>query len=804
VLYIQVLQRKDTWQFDFTSAIIGAVAAWLIVAVVYSQRHQIKSFAEQVWAPIKEWRRRTRAGQGDKYLKVLQETVKSHLLFQPTNPELVFNPPVIKAPPALPNTLAEAAETPAFIEVPYEKLLDGASRIIITGSLGSGRTTALVMAIWETAKRADKDQPFDRIPVWIDLHNIAALAETEKTSPLDRLMQLAVLSLPQISTKWLQQQLRKTPSVILLDNWDMLPPDDRGIVATWIAEVAQDLHNSYWIVASDTKGYGVLVEVGFIPVQLHADWTEIKFRNLIQGWVKHFTIDTLPEDNELINGLLWANKTDATPLELVLRTVLYLKTSKFPKNPVDTLDFHLEIVLPTPNLGEDMDEVSNQARMIALKTITKVAMIHRLENRLVTRQQLTEITNENLPAKEDRHKKLDGVIRKLLNNTRLLKAEKKHWILPHYVWEDFLTAWYLTQEEIGLDFIQTHLNDTSWSLLIEYYAGMAEHSGVLVETILGNAVIYNDEASLLRASRWAIAAPKSCLWRSDVIKSLAKHFMNGGTDPDIRLLYGKYIGLIAGESSRAFFVKMLSSPELEVRSAALRGLGWSGSPREMTILSAALNDDTFELQRSAILGLRDLGTPGATTLLKGYLVDANEELAPFTAQALAVMPDGHQALQEAVLHPDLLVRRAAVHGLGHINEPWAIELVEDIIRTDPEWLVRSAAETALSLQQEELDNQTLILPQPNVEEVEWLIRWAARQGTGLGVGEAALTKLVDALQQGNANTKLLAILTLNQIGRYEHLSVLQPLLHDPDDLVKAQTNEVIQNITQRYQIYMGS
>jgi len=410
------------------------------------------------------------------------------------------------------------------------------------------------------------------------------------------------------------------------------------------------------------------------------------------------------------------------------------------------------------------------------------------------------IINENLPVKEDRHKKLESTVRKLINNTQLLSAQKKKWVITHYVWEDFLTAWYLTQQEIGQDTILTHLNSPSWSLIVEFYIGLAVASDALIESTLGQAAIYNDHTLLLQASRWAMVAPEPCPWCSEVIKALAKHFMNGGIRPDIRLLYGKYIGLVAGESSRAFFIKMLSASELEVRSAALRGLGWSGSPREMAILSAALNDENFEIKKSAILGLQDMGTPGATTLLERFLVDTTEELAPIVAQALAVMPDGHKVLQEAVQHPDLMVRRAALHGLGLINEPWAIELVEDIIRTDPQWLVRSAAETASSMQKEELENQPLILPQPNAEEIEWLIRWAAHQGSGLGVGDAATAMLIRAIQKGNSNTVLLGLLTLNQIGRQDHLAVLQPLLHDSDDLVKEQTNEVIQNITKRYQI----
>ena len=803
MFFSQVLQNKDTWHFDITSAIIGAAIAWLIVGIVYNKRREILAFVNKTWAPISNWRRRARAGQGDKYLRALQETVKSQLIFQPANPELVFIPPIFKSPPTLPKSLAEAAETPEFIDVPFGALFDGASRIVITGSIGSGRTTALIMAIWESAKRAEEDQPFDRIPIWIDLSNIAALPESEKASPLDRFLQLSTLTLPHVSPKWLQQQLRKTPSVILIDNWDILPQDDRGFVAAWIAEVAEDLPNSHWIVTSGTKGYGLLTEIGFVPVKLHTDWTNAKFIKLLQGWSELLSTEIIEYDEEVVKGLVWASRTDAAPLEIVLRTILYLKTSQFPIKPVDILDFHMELALPTPDLGDEMEEVSNQARMIAVNILTQVAMYRRLQNRWVTRQQFGEIIKENLPAKEERHKKLEGTIRKLLSNTRLLVEDKKQMTIPHYIWVDFLTAWYLTQEESGSDYIRSHLDDPNWSLLCEFYVGLVEDSESLVDTLLGRIVINRDPINMLRASRWAIIAPETCQWRGEVSKSLAKNFMNG-VDQEIRLLYGKYLGLVAGESARAFFIKMLTSSELDVRAASLRGLGWNGSPKVMAILSAALNDSSIEIRRSAILGLRDLGTPGATTLLEGYLENADEELAPVVAQSLAVMPDGPKVLQDAIQHPDLLTRRAAVLGLGEIGEPWAQELLDEIIRTDPEWLVRSAAETAVSSQLEEKDKEKVIQPHPQIDEVDWLIRWAARQGTGLGVGEAALAMLMRAVQQGDANTKVLGILTLNQLGRQEHLSALEPLLHDPDELVKAQASEVIKNITQRYQVYEGS
>lgn len=799
----QVLQGKDTWRFDITSAVIGAAIAWLMAAFLYSKRQEIKKFVDSIWAPIKDWRRKTRAGQGEKYLTALQEAVKSELLFHPEHPESLFIPPVLLAPPNLPKTLAEAAETPLYKKVPYQNILCGASNIVMTGSLGSGRTTALLMAIWEATKHAEEGQPFRRIPVWIDLAKINDLAEEEKITPLDRLLQLAALSLPQVNTKWLQQLLRKSPSLILLDNWEFLPPDNRSIVAAWIKTIAQELPESHWIITSHTQGYGQLVEIGFVPVKLSIEWSDNKFQKYIQTWADHFSIDLDSENKEILKTLKWAEKTGATTLELALRTILFVKTRQLPNRPVDTMDFLLADILPPPQLGDEMEELSDEARFTALQIITEVARINRLENRAVNRQELTDIFQRNLPPKEERHKRMENTVRKILGSTMLLHEEKKEWTLPHFVWRDFLTAYALTQEDAGSDYIQTHLEDPLWSLLVEYYIGLVEESEAFVETLLGNAAIYNDDNLILRAGRWAIVAPENCEWRSEVIKNLAKCFVRTDIDTERRYTFGKQIGMVAGETARAFFMKMLSSSELQVRAAALRGLGWSGSPREMAVLSAALNDNNFEVKKCAVLGLCDLGTTGATTLLENYLPHADEEIASIVAQSLAEMPDGPPVLQEALQHPDLLVRRAAVHGLGQIEEPWAIELIEHTMRTDPEWLVRSAAETALESKLENAEEQAVVQPQPKPEEIEWLIRWAARHGMGLGMGHAAQEMLVRAIQEGSANTKLLAILTLDQIGQKEHLSILQTLLHDSDELVKAQTREVIKHITQRYHIYTG-
>jgi len=90
-------------------------------------------------------------------------------------------------------------------------------------------------------------------------------------------------------------------------------------------------------------------------------------------------------------------------------------------------------------------------------------------------------------------------------------------------------------------------------------------------------------------------------------------------------------------------------------------------------------------------------------------------------------------------------------------------------------------------------------PPPEVDKMDWLIAWAARQGQGVGVGEAALKTLLQALSEGNPDAKVMAALTLAQIGRESHLSVLESLMQAADPLVQEAATTAVQQIRRRYQ-----
>jgi len=298
-------------------------------------------------------------------------------------------------------------------------------------------------------------------------------------------------------------------------------------------------------------------------------------------------------------------------------------------------------------------------------------------------------------------------------------------------------------------------------------------------------------------AHWSLLAPEDAPWPKNIAKLLAQSFIVKELDSATRVRLGQALAAIAGDNARAFFTQTLRHPDLSIRCDALRGFAWCGSAREMPILTNALGASTFEIRHSAILTLRDMGTAAAVRILSQTLNESDDEhLLPLIAEILAQLPQGQEVLRTAISSPDLLVRRAAAHGLSHIQQAWAQTTLEQMVREDPEWLGRSAAETALNTLRESA--HITIAPPPAIDKTEWLIHWAARKGVGVGIGEAAMAILTRAIAEGDTETRLMAALTLAHIGRAEHLTLLKPFLTDENAQLKGAATQATRAIQQRY------
>lgn len=796
-----LFQRSVGWQFDLRSAIIGALVAWIIAGILYSQRERLAELARSLWAPVAAWRRRVQASQEEKYIRALRRALKPLMLLAPEEPDRVVVPPTYRAFAPLPKTIAEVGQSDWSATVSHEALLEGHNKLVITGLHGSGRTTGLRVGVWQVTHQPDTShgRPYDRLPVWIDLRDIDQVGQEAQAMGGPALAQLASTFLPEVLPKWILRHLKSEPALILLDNWEALTEAQRATVAGWIAEADDVAQDAVWWVAASTTGYGNLVEAGFMPVELVPTTDVAAIPRLFDAWRRNLDLAEAATavNDDLIDALAEALKAGAPLWEMHLRVVLNLMTGEQPVRQEEVMSSYLDATLNRVDLGKGSEAWATPAVDGAEEVVVTLAAMERIDGQTITNQVIRETVEAALPPKEVRHRRLESAVRRILADCGLLRQDGKGWTISHPLLADYLAARYLAAQETGQETLRAHLEDPTWLVLSEFYAGLTD-AGELADLLLSASETEGDREALLRAARWGIVADGAHVWRKRLIKALAQTFMEADLAWAMRLSTAHALSLVAGEGARAFFLRMLRQPSVEVRCAAIRGLGWSGTSKEMPLLAAALRDPSPAVQASAVDALRDFGTDGAVMLLAENMPDVDETLMLRIAEALASNPSGWSPLEEATSYPDLLVRRAAAHGLGLIAEAWAEERLLEIGREDAEWLVRSAAESALQAKEERAETRTQVPPPPRVDQMDWLIAWAARQGQGLGIGEAARETLLRAAQEGNVDAKVLSALTLAQIGRRTDLPLLEVLGREQDPEVQRAASWALQQVQQRY------
>jgi HEAT repeat protein len=254
-----------------------------------------------------------------------------------------------------------------------------------------------------------------------------------------------------------------------------------------------------------------------------------------------------------------------------------------------------------------------------------------------------------------------------------------------------------------------------------------------------------------------------------------------------------------GDPGVVYFLRQAADhSNIDIRVAALEALGHLAGEADLPTLEIALVDPEPAVQEAAVTALGTMGGRAAIHRLTRLLIEAEQELRIKAACALAGCGgEAWEILQEALQEEDILTRRAAVYGIAEVPRPWARDLLVKTIREDSEWLVRSAAETAL----EAVDAPTEpVKPPLDISEAGWLISWAAQRDEPVGRGEAALPVLLRALEEGRPAIQRAAIRALGLIGRPEHVPLLRRKMKESEGETAASAMEALKELAQRHDI----
>jgi len=218
---------------------------------------------------------------------------------------------------------------------------------------------------------------------------------------------------------------------------------------------------------------------------------------------------------------------------------------------------------------------------------------------------------------------------------------------------------------------------------------------------------------------------------------------------------------------------------------------------DLPTFEAVLEDEDPAVREAAVHGLAYMGTDATTRRLARMVLEEDDMLSPVAAKSLSQCgEEGVAFLRKVIESEDVMARRAAVIGLAQVE---ARDLLEKAAREDEQWIVRSAASAALE-ELEERDKVSGVTPPPEIEHLPWLISWAAAQGEGVGLGDAARRMLWRALGEGDIPVRLAAAQVLAQIGRPDDVEPLRAALTDVDPTVASVTLAALSEIGRRYEL----
>ncbi len=815
------------WQFDIYSALLGAGFTLFLIGLGYLLREPfLRGWQEVKGTLLRAFGQLTAGWEAQYRERVIRWAQGAHTLADMGPLEQYFVPMRLSPPLPLPDPDREGL--PVSQPLSPTDALQGHPRILVTGGPASGRTTLLAYLALIHARAAEL-----RLPLYIYLPALdwtPPPEEKKAPTPLQWLVQgaLRAVGAPAPAAASLRQTLRAGGALILADGWDELDPAAQERFILWFSEMADALPGNIWVVTVGAQRYAPLTSAGFVPLHL-CPWDRSEVRDFLTRFPapEHFPLERATED---LTGVL---KRTNSLLDVALCAGWFLENGTVP--PKRTALFHQRLEkwvngLPDPSLELERTEAIDPLdilRALALKLQEEGRSVcSRQEVEEFIRQKLlpslplagpsaedegapaTEIASEeDMPGSEEpapkrspttEPKRVRAAVASFVKaflapGGPLVACAPDQYRFAHPLWQTMLAAEAMASSP---DLLVAHLDDPSWLPVADFYAEVGGMEPVLRAWFSRPDDLW--QSRLRTAARWVAMAPPEAPWRNGVMALLGRSLLAPGLSDDSRQRLAEALIWTGDPGVPLFLRHALRNPNPTIRAIAARMMAVLREGADLSGLARALEDPEPTVRIAAVYALGEIGVPAAIEWLIHVLASGDEALQVEAARALSHQgEDGYKVLREALQDEDFMVRRAAAYGLGEIDAIWARELLEKAAREDPQWVVRSAATTVLS--EREQKAKPTPPPSPPVPwDMGWLITWAAEQGEGVGIGEAAFDPLLRALEGGPAPIRRAAAQTLAWVGRPEHMDALRRALNDPEPDVVRMALRALEELSARY------
>jgi HEAT repeat protein len=799
---------------SFLAGFVAATLFWLLLRI-------LRPSLLRGWQRAKNWAQSARQGlltNIDQRYRVdtLKYVQGIHLAASLFSLDEVLIPPRLLAPPVLVDpempppyedtvstTISYAPDWSELAAVYEAKTLDvfdvleGGSNLAITGRMGNGKTTALAYIASKIARQDPDIGKFDQyIPVFLHAAELNLPPDEEDTS-LNVLLRAvsaraSALTLPRLS-ELIRTSFDNGQAVLLLDGLDELTSDSMEEIIDFLKSLLEEYPDIQVVAAADVYQIDKLPSLGFAAVPLNI-WGRKNQAKFINQWGKLWSQHIIPDadngnfiDPILLNGWLLNLENAATPFDLTLKVWSAYAGDALGPNDVDGIESYIKRVsvgLPQSRVvleriasglmnskdsgfsenqfsdwlrAESPDEeISEEEEMIDEHTDQKETSTKETVKKSIIYQVITDLTQ-------------NGAL-------RLLSNKKYYFVHPN------ITC-YLAESLPEHPEPEGFNSSPSWPLndRSRYYHSAKHRNGKDIHQML---IDRSDplKRELLDAGLWLRHLPNDLVERKLILQALTVDLKEEQLPMGLRNRVLAALATSGDPGVSTLFRHLLNAPQNTVRQLAVIGCGYLRDSKSVGDLIKKIND-LPNVATAACLALVNIGTKPALEAVATALIQGDERIRRAAAEAFASHPsEGYSVLKEGSTVEDLLTRRAVIYGLRRVNQPWAVEILEELQIEDAQWVVKDAA--AQAVKELNAPDPAVPNPQPPLEDLPWLIAFAGDRDSGLSAGAPAKEMLIKVLEEGNDDEKLAALSQICRRGEANIFPAVYYLLNDENPELK--------------------
>ena len=692
--------------------------------------------------------------------------------------------------------------------------------IVICGAAGTGKTVALANLASLAANLKIQFGPgTDAVPFLYhaaDLH----LPHDGAKDPLSIIIDAASERAPIFDLRRLPQFIQLTfktgSALVLIDGFDELDPQNQAIVVEWFKALIQTYPNNRIVTTACANQLNGLIDLGFHPLTL-MPWDSRKTTAFIQNWGRlwsqtialdtTFQSDGQQMDSLLLNNWLGFDNTQLTPFELTLKLWgAYAGDSVGPR-VLDAIATHVRRLAPTGTPVAALE-------MLAMQVILHLQPVFDSQNARKWVKQFdvvddkpaegegtdNTITSEKIALTDSQRIKLKkskagevpstGLLGKLIERGLLVSHTDNKLRFLHPVLNGYLAGQAIGDNDADV----TLAAQPDWdgkTLAMHYLAARGDASAVADYMLKESGLPLH--AFAFTVAHWLKDAPKQAQWRAKVFASILSLLQAEGQPITLRAHAMAAFVLSGDPGAATLFRQLLSAHSMDIIPLAALGSGALKDTKAVDTLEDMLQATSSPIRRAACLALVAIGTDKAIEAVARALLQGDEDLRRAAAEAMANDPDeGYNIIKEGSGMADIMVRRAAIHGLARIDQGWAIEILQQLQVEDDQWAVRNLAQQYL----EQKSNASPRVPRKltTPSELPWLIEYAGKQGVGVPRGGPATDLLLSAFKNGDTEQRLAALPYLKYNANEGIIGALYHAMYGSDPEVREASFYAIEEI----------